>query len=248
MRFRIIGSRGWIPAFAGMTMLQALAIAGVFLYLLAGQASGWTRTDTLRVLANNDDVRMIAGSFSATGTLYHGRTAGDGICSTADRMMSKIPAGQTISSAYFVPAALSQAGTCTTRVFLENSNNPAQITSAGDFNGRTLTTDSITIIGGSTWTEGTRYPYDITTMMQAVYNAGYCDSGEYVIAFWLGRNLASADHYRTTYAYDQDPGVAGWIIVTHETAAAGSNRRRQAILLGEVDQRFPVLSQWEFVP
>lgn len=224
MRYRIIGNS------TICRLKSALPICLLAMTLLTGSAAAWTRTDTLRVAAANDDVRLIAGTFSATGTLYHGRTAGDGIASAADRMMSKIPAGQTITSAYFVPAAAGQAGTCTTRVFLENSNNPAQITSAGDFNGRTLTTDSVTIIGGGTWTEGVRYSFEITTLLQAVYNAGYCDSGEYVIVFWLGRNIASADHYRSTYAYDQDSGVAGWIIVTHETAAAGDNRRRRAIL------------------
>lgn len=232
-------------------MLQALVITGVFLSVLVRGAIAATQTDTLRVAADNDDVRLIGSDFEQTGTLYHGRFSDGSICSAAHRMMSKIPAGRSVTSAYFVPAANSQTGTCTTRVFLENSNNPAQITSAGDFNGRTLTTDSITIIGGTTWTEGTRYSYNITTMMQAVYNAGYCDSGEYVIVFWLGRNKATADHFRTTYAYDQASTEAGWIIVTHETAAAGTTtngRRRRAILMGEADQRFPVLSQWEFVP
>lgn len=227
---------------------MTLAIAGVFLCLLAGRTSAWTRTDTLRVAAANDDVRVIGSDFSQTGTLYNGRLSADGLCSTGHRMMSKIPAGQSVTSAYWVPAAASQAGTCTTRVFLENANNATAITSTADYNGRSVVADSITIIGGTTWTEGTRYSFEITSILSTLYSAGSCDSGEYINLLWKGRNAASADHYRSTYAYDQDSGVAGWIIVTHETAAAGSNRRRQVILLGQIDQRFPVLSQWEFVP
>ncbi len=165
-------------------------------------------------------------------------------------MPSLIPAGQTITSAYWVPSANSQAATCTTRVFLEYSNNAAQITSAADFTARTKTADSITIIGGITWVEGTRYPFEITTLMQAVYNAGYCDSGEYVNLFWLGRNLATSTAYLSLYAYDQSATEAGFIIVTHETAAAEPNsRRRRAIIdMGAIVDRFPILCQWESAP
>lgn len=235
--------RKWL--YIGLLVVCCFALA------LTQVAAAWTRTDTLRVAAANDDVRLVGSDFSATGTLYNGYLSGDGIASTAHRMQSKIPAGRQITSAYWVPSANSQAGTCTTRVFLQKSNNPSQITSAAIFNARivadSLTTDSITIIGGITWVEGTRYPFEITTLMQQVYNAGFCDSGEYVNLFWLGRNLATSSAYLSLYAYDQDSGVAGWIIVTHETAAAGSNRRRQAILLGYVDERFPVITQWDIL-
>ncbi|MCC6963737.1 MAG: hypothetical protein IT585_10850 [candidate division Zixibacteria bacterium] len=218
-------------------------------------AVAWTRTDTLRVASANDDVRLIGSDFSNTGTLYHGYLSGDGLASSAHRPMSLIPAGQTITSAYWVPSANSQAGTCTTRVFLQKSNNPSQITSSVDFNARivadSLTTDSITIIGGITWVEGTRYPFEITALMQQVYNAGFCDSGEFVNLFWLGRNLATSTAYLSLYAYDQSATEAGFIVVTHETAAAEpNNRRRRAIIMqgAIIDDRFPIQCTWTSMP
>lgn len=234
-----------LPAAVVLLLLIAAALPSV--------ALAWTRTDTLRVSAANDDVRLIGSDFSATGTLYHGYLSGDGLASSAHRMPSLIPTGQTITSAYWLPSANSQAGTCTTRVFLQKSNNPGQIANASDFNARTeadsLTTDSITIIGAITWVEGTRYSFEITALMQALYNAGFCDSGEFLILFWLGRNLATSTAYLSLYAYDQSPTEAGWIIVTHETAAESGNRRRRAIIMqGAIARRFPILCQWESVP
>ena len=213
--------------------------------VISSAAMGWTRTDTLRVLASGDDVRIVGSDFSATGTLYRGYLAGGGRCSIAERMQSKVPAGQTITSAYYVPAAAYRAGTDTTKIYMEYANNAAAITSTTDFNGRTLTSDSLDYTIPGTWTDGTRYSFTITTLFSAVYEAGYADSGEYCNIFCLGRNQANANHYRSSYPYDGDAGSASWIIVVHETATAPSSTpkglRRKIIQMGSIE---PVLTEW----
>lgn len=226
--------------------MKSIVVALVL--ILSELAFGWTRTDTLKVLATNNDVRTVGTDFSQTGTLYRGYLAGGGRCSIAERMQSKVPAGQTITSAYYVPAAAYRAGTDTTKIYMEYANNAAAITSTTDFNGRTLTSDSLDYTIPGTWTDGTRYSFTITTLFSAVYEAGYADSGEYCNIFCLGRNQANANHYRSSYPYDGDAGSASWIIVTHSTATSGTTprrKRRDMIMLGIVDKRFPIYSQWE---
>lgn len=215
--------------------------------ILSELAFGWSRTDTMKVLATNDDVRLVGSDFSQTGTLYRGYLADNGRVSVAERMMSLVPAGQTITSATYVVAAANRSGTDTTKLYMEYANNAAAITSTADFNGRTLTTDSIDWTIPGTWTEGTRYTWTITSLFTAVYNAGYADSGEYCNVFTFGRNLANASHYRTSYAYDQGTSTTSWIIVVHETAtSSGSNRRRfNQLQQSAIDRRFPIYSQWE---
>lgn len=219
-----------------------------FLFV-AQSAFAWTRTDTLFVTVDSGDGRGLGTDFSRTGEMYHGYLNGNGIAQSYNWVMSKIPAGQTITAATaYYRANGNIAGTDTSYVMLENANNPQPPTSVANWNSRAVT-DSILWLGGGTWTSGNRYRPDsvaFTTIFTALYNAGYCDSGEYINLFWKGRNVSTSTAVRRTYGYDISTSYPVWIIVTHSTASSATNgRRRRVITVGSLEPQFIEWTKWE---
>lgn len=217
------------------------------LLLWSAAAFGWTRTDTLRVVATGDDGRMNGASFGTTETSnFWGRFSDGNLNSAFFRMQSTIPAGRVIDSVRPIPQAYSITGTDTSYIFFSKTNNVAAPTSASEYNAITKTNDSVRWIGGGTWTTGTRYRGPLcTTGFNEQYSLGYCDSGEYVICFFVGRNLANVDAYRRTLDYGFSSGYAFWLEVTHSSPAASSTGKRRRDLLGSLEPQFIEWTKWE---
>lgn len=216
--------------------------------LVAHTAFAWTRTDTLLVTVDSGDGRGLGTDFSRTGEMYHGYLNGNGIAQSYHWMQSKVPAGQTITSAAFVVRANGNiTGTDTCKVMFEFANNVSPPTSVANWNGRTWG-DSVTWIGGGAWVSGTRYSLDVTTQFAALYNATYCDSGEYFTISWRGRNVSTSTAVRRIYGYDISTSYAAWLIVTHTTASTDNpGRRRKMLTVGSLEPQFIEWTKWERV-
>lgn len=202
----------------------------------------------MKVAADSGDGRGLGTDFSRTGEMYHGYLNGSGLAQSYHWMKALIPAGRTIAACSLVVRANgNQTTTDTCKVMFEYANNVSPPTSVANLNGRTFG-DSVSWIGGGTWTSGTRYPLDVTALFSALYNATYCDSGEYFTIFWRGRNVSTATQVRRIYGFDVDPTYAAWVVVTHTAASTGTiPRRRRLIQLGSLEPRPVEWTKWERV-
>lgn len=228
-------------------ILMLLGFFALMSFFATRACHAWTRTDTLRVVATGDDGRMNGASFGTTETSnFWGRFSDGNLNSAFFRMQSLIPAGRTITSVTPIPQAYTITGTDTSYIFFSKTNNVAAPTSASEYNAITKTNDSVRWIGGGTWTTGTRYRGpDVTTAFIEQYSLGYCDSGEYVICFFVGRNLANVDAYRRTLDYGFSSGYAFWLEVVHDSPAATSTGKRRRDLLGSREPQFIEWTKWE---
>lgn len=200
----------------------------------------------MKVEADSGDGRGLGTDYSRTGEMYHGYLNGNGLAQSYHWMKSLIPAGRTIAACSLVVRANgNQTTTDTGRVMFEYANNVSPPTSVSNWNGRTWG-DSVTWIGGGTWTNGTRYPLDVTTPFTQLYTAGYCDSGEYFTISWRGRNVSTSTQVRRIYGFDIDPTYVAWVVVTHTAASAAiPPRRRRLIQLGSLEPQFIEWTKWE---
>lgn len=209
----------------------------------------WTRTDTLKVEADSGDGRGLGTDFSRTGEMYHGYLNGNGTAQSYHWMRSLIPSGQTIDACtLWVRANGNITGTDTCQVMFEYANDVDPPTSVANWNGRTVG-DSVQWLGGGAWVSGTRYPLNLTTQFRALYNAGYCDSNEYLTVFWKGRNVSTSTAVRRIYGFDISTSYVTWLIVTHTTTSTGNPGRRRKDLqtIYSLEPQFVEWTKWERV-
>lgn len=227
------------------------ALVLVTVFCATKTCRAWTRTDTIRVTQTSDDGRLVGSTFGTTETSnYWGRFSDGSNLSAFFRMINTVPAGRTIDSVIPIIQAYSISGTDSSFIKFANQNDPSAPTSTATWNAITMTSDSVQYYGGGTWTTGTRYRGpDCKVPYRAAYNAGYCDSGEAVILFILGRNLANVDHNRRTLDYGFSSGYAFWLEITHSSAASNNStgRRRRMTQLGSLEPQIVEWTKWEKV-
>lgn len=229
--------------------MKKLALVILLWLLWSAGAMGWTRTDTIRVTQTSDDGRLVGSTFGTTETSnYWGRFSDGSSLSAFFRMINTVPAGRTIDSVIPIVQAYSISGTDSSFIKFANQDNPSAPTSTATWNAITMTSDSVQYYGGGAWTQGTRYRGpDCKVPYRVVYNAGYCDSGEAVILFILGRNLANVDHNRRTLDYGFSSGYAFWLEITHSSAASNNStgNRRRWPQIGSLEPQIIEWTKWE---
>jgi hypothetical protein len=224
-------------------MKRLVLFLGTLVFILGSTAFGWTRTDTLRVVATDDDGGVRGSSFSSTETSnFWGRFSDATVLTAWFRMMSKIPAGRQIDSVVPIPQAYSIAGTDTSYWRFSKTNNVAAPTSLAEYNAIPLTNDSVVSYGGGAWSSGTRYRLTgekLTTGFKETYEQGDCDSGEYVILRIKGANLGNVDRNRRTLDYGFSSGYAFWLEVTHsDKPSSVQPRRRKLQQIGSLEPNY----------
>lgn len=198
-----------VPRFSYRIIFALFFVFGSLLYFFSITPVQATAA-TFSVAASADDVLRTGDStFSANSIAFDSGNVLGTVNHAAARFTSiNIPQGSTINSAYFtVVARGSGSGTnILTKVYAENIGNATQITSASDFDGRSLTT-GVDWDMTSGWSAGSsNNSPDITSEIQAVVNQSSWVSGNSINIFWKDDgsaqgNLqiaASQDH--TTYS------------------------------------------------
>lgn len=164
---------------------------------------------TIPVAASADDVSAQNTSFfwdnvndTAVGYPFG---YGTGVRESAWRFLNvTVPQGATINSAKIT--GVSRDGRTSTvvnsHIQAEDVDDATQITSATDFQNRTLTTASVDWNNIPGWTQGVAYDSpDIASVIQEVVNRANWSSGNAINIFWkndttdeAGRVIASYDH------------------------------------------------------
>lgn len=156
------------------------------------------------VVASADDVQRFAATTFQTGatTFIAGRVSTTTYHAAARFTGVSIPSGSTILTCTLTMkvAVTGTVTTVNTLLHFENALNPAQISSYGDFDGRTLTTGTAWANIGAWFAGNTVVSPDFSAELQEVVDA-QGGTGDAVIVFW--KNNASSDNAnRRAASYD----------------------------------------------
>lgn len=233
-----------------VSLIGAIIVILLLLSLWADCAKAYTDTDTLKVTVDSNDGGLRGTSFATNETSnFWGRFSDGTVLRSFFRMTSLIPAGRTIVSVTPIPQAYSISGIDTTYIKFSKTNNAGTLTSSSDWNSMAKTSDSVRWISNGTWVTGTRYRGpDCTAIWNEGYSQGYCDSGETVIFFMLGANLANVDNYRRTLDYGFSSGYAFWLEIVHvDGPSVTPGRRNRLNKFGSLEPQFIEWTKWEKV-
>lgn len=157
---------------------------------------GYYEFETGAVAANDGDADTAGGNFTTAGsTITIGDAAGTDYHAFFRFPGVKIPAGAKILSAHldFLSAGTQTGIFCLVKFYFEAADNPVAPSTGADLIGRDLTTNNLNIVLGA-WTNGARYEYTMTDVLQEVIDRPGWNSGQAIQCHAIEFNSDSGDY------------------------------------------------------
>ena len=190
-----------------------------------------------QVAASGDDARYVSaegGIYAPTSSIQRfGNNTGDGTCGTAVRFVLNVPQGATINQAYLEwrSSGGTSNTTCNVIVKAADEDDAAAPTDYTDATTRTRTT------AAGTWSAVEAFvsfnwhnSVDLSAVIQEIVDRGGWVSGNHILLF-VDENSSSANAYRDSISYDDDPASAPKLFVDY-TEGGGATKIHRLMLLG----------------